>query len=220
MRIRLFLPSNKYLSPELGWFSDKRPGNRRQTVFFDDCGRVGARIQGDSCVAIPLIGAPGEGGRPVPHASQTFWPRCPETPRATVATLTQVRSIAPASGWEPSVVAAVSLNYPAGNTLSGDNLIRPIARLRASRQPSSGMPNSHRSPPPERRSGSQLARVGASAVGRPTRARASDEMRSVCATGARSEPVRNALGESVRRTLEHRTTAGGTWQFVVNMTQR
>ena len=39
-------------------------------------------------------------------------------------------------------------------------------------------------------------------------------------TGARSEPVRNALGESVRRTLEHRTTAGGTWQFVVKMTQR
>ena len=44
--------------------------------------------------------------------------------------------------------------------------------------------------------------------------------RPVCATGARSEPVRNALGESVRRTLEHRTTAGGTWQFVVKMTQR
>ena len=66
----------------------------------------------------------------------------------------------------------------------------------------------------------RLARVGASAVVRPTRTRASDELRSVCATGARSEPVRNALGESVRRTLEHRTTAGGTWQFVVKMTQR
>ena len=25
MRTRFFLPSNKYLSPELGWFSDKRP---------------------------------------------------------------------------------------------------------------------------------------------------------------------------------------------------
>ena len=46
------------------------------------------------------------------------------------------------------------------------------------------------------------------------------QLASVCATGARSEPVRNALGESVRRTLEHRTTAGGTWQFVVKMTQR
>jgi hypothetical protein len=32
MRTRLFLSSNKYLSPELGWFSDKRPGNR-QTAF-------------------------------------------------------------------------------------------------------------------------------------------------------------------------------------------
>ena len=64
------------------------------------------------------------------------------------------------------------------------------------------------------------ARVGASDVGRPTRARSSEEITSVCATGARSEPARNAFGESVRRTLEHQTTTGGTWQFVVKTTFR
>ena len=61
--------------------------------------------------------------------------------------------------------------------------------------------------------------LGARAVGRPTRTDLS-EFAPVCAAGARSEPVRNALGESVRGTLEHRTTADGTWQFVVKMTQR